>query len=65
MIKFGDLIHTYTIADAVKDKTIVPLLYEGKMIAQTVNRKAIDKRLEIITRNLNDKQKEEVMKKME
>ena len=63
MIKFGDLIHTYTIADAVKDKTIVPLLYEGKMIAQTVNRKAIDKRLEIITRNLNDKQKEEVMKK--
>lgn len=63
MIRFGELIHTYTIADAVKDKTIVPLLYEGKMIAQTVNRKAIDRRLEMITRKLNDKQKEEVMKK--
>lgn len=63
MIKFGGLIHTYTIADAVRDKTIVPLLYEGKMVDQTVNRRAIDNRLEMITRNLNDKQKEEVMKK--
>ncbi|SKA83039.1 type I restriction enzyme, R subunit [Caloramator quimbayensis] len=63
IIKFGKLIHSYTIADGVKDKAIVPLLYEGKMVEQTVNRKAIDKRLEMITKNLNDKQKEEVMKK--
>lgn len=63
MIKFGKLIHKYTIVDGVKDKMIVPLLYEGKMIEQTVNRKAIDQRLEIITRNLNDKQKEEVKRK--
>ncbi|MEH7114593.1 type I restriction endonuclease subunit R [Neobacillus niacini] len=63
MVKFGKLIHTYTIADGVRDKAIVPLLYEGKMVDQTVNQKAIDKRLEMITRHLNDKQKEEVMKK--
>lgn len=63
MIRFGQLIHTYTIADGVKDKTIVPLLYEGKMVEQTVNRRAIDNRLEMITRNLNAKQKEEVMRK--
>ncbi|RIX60036.1 type I restriction endonuclease subunit R [Paenibacillus nanensis] len=63
MIKFGKLIHTYTIADGVRDKAIVPLLYEGKMVDQTVNQKAIDNRLEMITRNLNDKQKDEVMKK--
>jgi type I restriction enzyme R subunit len=63
MIKFGKLIHKYTIADGVRDKAIVPLLYEGKMVEQTVNRKAIDTRLEMITRNLNEKQKEEVMKK--
>jgi len=63
MIKFGELLHTYTIADGVRDKTIVPLLYEGKMVDQTVNRKAIDNRLEMITRDLNDKQKEEVMRK--
>lgn len=63
MIKFGKLIHTYTIADGVRDKAIVPLLYEGKMVDQSVNQKAIDNRLDMITRHLNDKQKEEVMKK--
>jgi len=63
MIKFGKLIHQYTIADGVADKTIVPLLYEGKMVEQTVNRKAIDQRLDMITRNLNEKQKEEVKQK--
>src|SRR5690606_39905007 len=52
--------HKYTIADGVRDKAIVPLLYEGKMVEQSVNQKAIDHRLEMITRNLNDKQKEEV-----
>jgi type I restriction enzyme R subunit len=63
MIRFGKLIHKYTIVDGVRDKTIVPLLYEGKMVEQTVNRKAIDTRLDMITRNLNDKQKEEVKQK--
>lgn len=63
MVKFGKLIHAYTIADGVRDKAIVPLLYEGKMVDQTVNQRAIDNRLEMITRHLNDKQKEEVMNK--
>ncbi|MEW6698091.1 MAG: type I restriction endonuclease subunit R [Bacillota bacterium] len=63
MIKFGRLIHKYTIADGVADKAVLPLLYEGKMVEQTVNRKAIDKQLDIITRHLTDKQKEEVIKK--
>ncbi|WP_341301051.1 type I restriction endonuclease subunit R [Lysinibacillus sp. FSL H8-0500] len=63
MIKFGKLIHKYTIADGVKDRAIVPLLYEGKMVDQTVNKTAIDNRLSMITRHLNDKQKDEVMKK--
>lgn len=62
--KFGNkLIHKYTISDGVEDKAIVPLLYEGKMVEQTVNRKAIDLQLDIITRNLNDTQKDIVMKK--
>lgn len=63
MAKFGKLIHKYTIKDGVDDKTIVPLLYEGKMVEQTVNRKAIDKQLEIITKHLKEKQIEEVKKK--
>jgi type I restriction enzyme R subunit len=58
MIKFGRLIHKYTIKDGVNDKTIVPLLYEGRMVDQTVNRVALDNRLDMITRNLNDKQAE-------
>lgn len=57
MRKFGRMIHKYTIKDGVNDGTIVPLLYEGRFVNQTVNRIAIDKRLEMITRNLNDKQK--------
>lgn len=62
--KFGNkLIHKYTIADGVEDKAILPLLYEGKMVEQSVNRKAIDMQLDIITRNLNDDHKDQVMKK--
>src|SRR5690606_31554540 len=63
MIRFGKLIHKYTIADGVRDKAIVPLLYEGKMVEQSVNQKAIDHRLRMITRNLNEKQREEVMRR--
>lgn len=62
MNKFGALIEpSYTISDAVKDKMILPLYYEGRMVEQTVNQKAIDNNLDIITRNLNDDQKKQVM----
>ena len=63
MMKFGDLIHTYTIADAVADKTILPLYYEGRMVEQSVNQKAIDGALDIITRNLDKDHKDQVMKR--
>ena len=63
MMKFGKLFHKYTIADGVADNTIVPLLYEGKMVEQSVNKNAIDRRLEMITRQLNDTQKAEVKRK--
>lgn len=63
MIRFGELIHKYTITDGVNDKAIVPLIYEGRMIEQSVNQKAIDSRLDMITRKLNDKQKEAVKQK--
>ena len=62
--KFGSrMIHKYTIKDGVEDGAIVPLLYEGRLVEQTVNRVAIDKRIEMITRNLNEKQGEELKKK--
>lgn len=57
--RFGSrMIHKYTIQDGVDDGAIVPLLYEGRMVDQSVNRAAIDKRIDMITRNLNEKQAE-------
>src|SRR5690625_2386454 len=56
MMKFGELIHTYTIADAVRDKTILPLYYEGLMIEQDVNQEIIDRNLEMITSGLTKEQ---------
>ncbi len=64
MNKFGSrLIHKYTIKDGVEDGAIVPLLYEGRLVEQTVNRNAIDRRIEMITRNLDEKQAEELKNK--
>ncbi len=61
--KFGGLIHKYSLDDALKDKAIVPLIYEGKMVDQEVSKEAIDMRLDMLTRNLTPEQKTEVMKK--
>ena len=61
--KFGGLIHKYSLDDALKDKAIVPLIYEGKMVDQEVSKEAIDMRLDMLTRNLTEEQKTDVMKK--
>lgn len=61
--KFGGLIHKYSLDDALRDKAIVPLIYEGKMVDQEVSKEAIDMRLDMLTRNLTEEQKNEVMKK--
>ena len=61
--KFGGLIHKYSLDDALKDKAIVPILYEGKMVDQEVSREAIDMRLDMLTRDLKEQQKREVMRK--
>lgn len=62
--KFGSrMIHKYTIKDGVEDGAIVPLLYEGRYVEQSINRTALDNKLEMITRNLNEKQAELLKKK--
>ncbi|MCG8539450.1 MAG: type I restriction endonuclease subunit R [Clostridia bacterium] len=61
--KFGDYIHTYTIADGVEDGAIVPLLYEGRMVEQSINKKAVDNKIKMITRDLDDQQTEKVENK--
>jgi len=40
--KFGGIIDAYTVDQAVKDKAVVPLLYEGRLAKQDVNASPLD-----------------------
>ncbi|MGN6545276.1 MAG: type I restriction endonuclease subunit R [Aureliella sp.] len=61
--KFGGLIHSYTITEAVKDHTVVELLYEGREVPQTVDAAQIDRWFEEWTDGLTKKQKADLKKK--
>jgi type I restriction enzyme R subunit len=62
--KFGGIIEPpYTIRDAVDDKAVVPLLYEGRHILQDVNQKAVDRMFEELCEGLNDDQKADLKRK--
>ncbi len=60
---FGGLIDTYTIEQAVKDKAVVPLLYEGRHVDQKVDTEAVDAWFDRITENLTREQKADLKKK--
>ena len=40
--RFGDLIDRYDMRQAVDDRQVVPLLYEGRMVEQEVNKAGLD-----------------------
>ena len=61
--RFGGLIDTYTITQAVKDKAVVPLLYEGRHVDQKVDSESIDTWFERVTENLSAKQKADLKRK--
>ena len=61
--RFGGVIHTYAINQAVADGAIVPLLYEGRMVELEQNQTAIDIWFERHTRGLSDRQKADLKKK--
>ena len=61
--KFGKIIHSYTMQQAVEDKTVTPLLYEERIPELNVNDKAIDAWFERSTSKLTDKQKTDLKKK--
>lgn len=63
MVKFGKLIHKYTIKDGVEDKAIVPLIYEGKFVDQNVDEENIDLWFNQVTKRLNDAQKADLRDK--
>ena len=63
MKRFGALIHKYTIKDGVDDKAIVPLIYEGKFVDQTVDEENIDLWFEQVTKNLSEPQRVDLKNK--
>lgn len=62
--RFGGLIDPhYSIKQAVKDKAVVPLLYEGRMVDLKQNKAAIDLWFERHTYDLNEDQKADLKRK--
>ncbi len=60
---FGRLIHHYKIDEAVADGAVVPLLYEGRLVAQQVSGGVIDTWFEKISKGLTDSQKADLKRK--
>ncbi|MBR2796042.1 type I restriction endonuclease subunit R [Candidatus Saccharibacteria bacterium] len=63
--KFGEFIDKYTIDDALADKVIVPLIYEGRFIPLEQDENAINRKSERLLSNLTDEQREKIGKKVE
>lgn len=63
-VKFGGIIDNYTVDQAVKDKAVVPLLYEGRHAKQVVHEKAVDDYFNLISEPLTAYQKADLKKKM-
>lgn len=61
--KFGKLIDVYAVDQAVKDKAVVPLLYEGRHAFQEVNEKPIDTYFALVSEPLPDYLKADLKKK--
>jgi len=62
--KFGGEIHRYTINQAVEDKAVLPLLYEGRLVDQWISdEEGLDRRFEKIAKHLNEEQQLDLKKK--
>lgn len=61
--RFGGMIDTYTIEQAVKDKAVVPLLYEGRHVEQKVDTESVDAWFDRVTENLTREQRADLKKK--
>jgi type I restriction enzyme, R subunit len=63
--KFGELIQpSYSMRNAVDDKAVVPLLYEGREVVTDVDEGQIDRWFEIHTRDLSNEQRADLKRKM-
>lgn len=62
--KFGGIIlPVYTVDQAVKDGAVVPLLYEGRIVPQSVHENAIDNFFEKVSESFNEYQKADMKRK--
>ena len=61
--KFGGIIDSYTVDQAVADKAVVSLLYEGRHAIQNVNEGPIDTYFSMVSEPLNDYEKADLKKK--
>lgn len=61
--RFGGIIDSYTVDQAVKDKAVVPLLYEGRNAIQKVNEAPIDNFFSMISEPLTAFQKADLKRK--
>jgi len=62
--KFGGFIHKYTMRQAVEDKAVLRLLYDGRYVDLDVNREQLDTWFERRTQTLTEAQKTDLKRKM-
>ncbi|TVR19999.1 MAG: DUF3387 domain-containing protein [Anaerolineaceae bacterium] len=62
--KFGSFIHKYPMRQAVRDRAVVPLLYEGRIVDQDVDKDQLERWFERVTRHLSEDQKTDLKRKM-
>lgn len=63
--KFGSFIDKYTIDDALDDKIILPLIYEGRFVDLSQDKKEIDRQVDRLIEDLNDTQKQQLQKNIQ
>lgn len=61
--KFGGIIDSYTVSDAVADGAVVPLLFEGRSPLFNVNERPLDNYFNKISEPLNDYQRADLKRK--
>ena len=63
--KFGDFIDRYTIDDALADKIVLPLIYEGRYVPIQQDEKQIDRLTDRVSEDLSNAQKYQLQKRIE
>ena len=63
MAEFGPLIDTYTMRDAVEDRAVVPLIYEGRLVKPEMNASQLDTWFDRLTVGKTEAQKSDFKKK--